>query len=133
MGFNECSNTDLKKTFDLILNTAVKNRLKQSDMPERLYIISDMEFDICAGNSNSTVFEDAKARFAKHGYKLPQVVFWNVNSINRQQPVRMNEQGVVLVSGQSPQVFSMIEGGEVDPYSFMLSIVSAERYERVAA
>ena len=133
MGFNECSNTDLKKTFDLILNTAVKNRLKQSDMPERLYIISDMEFDICAGNSNSTVFEDAKAGFAKHGYKLPQVVFWNVNSINRQQPVRMNEQGVVLVSGQSPQVFSMIEGGEVDPYSFMLSIVSAERYERVAA
>ena len=48
MSFNECSNTNIGKTFDLILDTAVKNRLKQKDMPSRLLIISDMEFDFCA-------------------------------------------------------------------------------------
>ena len=45
MSFNECSNTDIERTFELILDTAVKNGLKQSDMPSRLIIVSDMEFD----------------------------------------------------------------------------------------
>lgn len=133
MSFNECSNTNIEKTFDLILNTAVKNRLKQSDMPSRLMIISDMEFDVCADNSSMTNFENAKAKFAKKGYKLPSLVFWNVNSFNRQQPVTMNEQGTILVSGMSPQIFSMLKEDKLDPYSFMMSVISSERYERVAA
>ena len=133
MSYNECSNTNIEKTFDLILNTAVKNRLKQSDMPSRLIIISDMEFDVCADNSSMTNFDNAKAKFAKKGYKLPQLVFWNVNSFNRQQPVKMNDRGTVLVSGMSPQIFSMLKEDKLDPYSFMMSVISSERYERVAA
>jgi hypothetical protein len=54
--FNEVANTDVKKVFNLILTTAVKNRLQQSDMPDRLYIISDMEFDRCAANADVTNF-----------------------------------------------------------------------------
>ena len=133
MSFNEVSNTNIEKTFDLILNTAVKNRMKQSDMPSRLIIISDMEFDYCADDSEMTNFEAAKAKFAKKGYKLPQLVFWNVNSFNRQQPVTMNEQGTILVSGMSPQIFSMLKEGKLDPYAFMMSVISSARYERVAA
>ncbi|MCR5341383.1 MAG: DUF2828 family protein [Saccharofermentans sp.] len=133
MSFNEVSNTNIEKTFDLILNTAVKNRMKQSDMPSRLIIISDMEFDYCADDSEMTNFKAAKAKFAKKGYKLPQLVFWNVNSFNRQQPVTMNEQGTILVSGMSPQIFSMLKEDKLDPYSFMMSVISSERYERVAA
>lgn len=133
ISYNECSNTNIEKTFDLILNTAVKNRLKQSDMPSRLIIISDMEFDVCADNSSMTNFDNAKAKFAKKGYKLPQLVFWNVNSFNRQQPVKMNDRGTVLVSGMSPQIFSMLKEDKLDPYSFMMSVISSERYERVAA
>ena len=133
MGYNECSNTDLAKTFDLILRTAVKNRLKQSDMPERLYIISDMEFDACAGNAGMTNFESAKKKFAKYGYKLPQVVFWNVASRSRQQPVKKNEQGVALVSGCSPQIFGMLQEGNLDPYHYMMQVLGSERYERIGA
>ena len=133
MSYNECSNTNIEKTFDLILNTAVKNRLKQKDMPSRLMIISDMEFDCCASDASMTNFEAAKAKFAKKGYKLPQVVFWNVNSFNRQQPVRMNDRGAILVSGMSPQIFAMLKEDKLDPYSFMMSVISSERYERVAA
>ena len=133
MGFNECSNTNIEKTFDLILNTAVKNRLKQSDMPSRLLIVSDMEFDYCADNSSMTNFENAKAKFERAGYKLPQLVFWNVNSFTKQQPVTMNELGAILVSGMSPQIFSMLKEDKLDPYSFMMSVLSSARYERVAA
>ena len=133
MNYNECSNTDLEKTLELILATAVNNRLKQSDMPGRIYIISDMEFDFCAANAGATNFENAKARYENFGYKLPQIVFWNVASRNLQQPVSMNEQGVVLVSGSSPQIFSMIKEDKLDPYSFMMEVLSSERYRRIAA
>ena len=133
MSFNECSNTNIEKTFDLILDTAVKNRLKQKDMPSRLLIISDMEFDICSSDAEMTNFDNAKAKFAANGYRLPQLVFWNVNSFNRQQPVTMNEKGVTLVSGMSPQIFSMLKDDNLDPYSFMMSVISSERYERIAA
>ncbi|MBP5775547.1 MAG: DUF2828 family protein [Clostridiales bacterium] len=133
MSFNEVANTNIEKTFDLILNTAVKNRLKQADMPSRLIIISDMEFDCCASDASMTNFESAKAKFAAKGYKLPQVVFWNVNSFNRQQPVRMNDRGAILVSGMSPQIFAMLKDDKLDPYFFMMSVISSERYERVAA
>ena len=133
MGFNECSNTDIEATFDLILETAVKNHMKQSDMPSRLIIISDMEFDWCAEYADLSNFESAKKKFAKNGFRLPQIVFWNVNSRRRQQPVTMNEQGVVLVSGMSPQIFAMLKDDNLDPYSFMMSVISADRYGRVAA
>ncbi len=102
-------------------------------MPEKLYIISDMEFDWCAGNADSTNFEYARAEFEKHGYKLPQIIFWNVNSRNCQQPVKMNDRGVALVSGCNPQIFSMLKEGNMEPYKFMMSVLSSERYERIAA
>lgn len=133
MGFNECSNTDIEATFDLVLRTAVNNKLEQKDMPARLYIISDMEFDWCANNSSLTNFENARKKYDECGYKLPELVFWNVCSRNRQQPVTMNEQGVILVSGCTPQLFSMIENNSLDPYTYMMKIISSERYERIVA
>ena len=133
VSFNECANTDLQGTFDLILKTAIENKVKQEEIPEKLYIISDMEFDFCTENAEMTNFECAKKKFAKYGYTLPQIVFWNVNSINQQQPVTKNEQGVALVSGTSPQIFSMLSEGILDPYSFMLETLSAKRYERICA
>ena len=133
MSFNECANTDLQRTFDLILKTAIQNKAKQEDIPEKLYIISDMEFDYCANHGEMSNFEYAKKEFAKYGYRLPQIIFWNVESRNRQQPVTKNEQGVALVSGTSPQIFSMLSKGILDPYSFMLETLSSERYERICA
>ncbi|SKB92860.1 protein of unknown function [Lachnospiraceae bacterium] len=133
MSFNECSNTDIEKTLNLILMTAVFNKLTQADMPEKLYIISDMEFDCCAGGADVTNFEHAKKEYARYGYRLPQIVFWNVDSRNLQQPVRMNDKGVALVSGCSPHIFSMLKEGNLEPYKFMMSILSSARYERIAA
>ena len=132
-GFNEVANTDLQKVFELILRTAVRNSLPQGELPATLYIISDMEFDSCINNAGATNFENAKILFADHGYELPRVVFWNVASRNRQQPVTMNEQGVALVSGASPRVFSMIKSGVLSPIAFMLETLQAKRYERITA
>jgi len=131
--YNEIANTDLQKVFELILRTAVKNRLPQSELPETLYIISDMEFDSCMNNADATNFENAKDIFAKYGYSLPRVVFWNVQSRNNQQPVTTNEQGVALVSGTSPRIFSMIKTGTLTPYAFMMETLESERYKKITA
>lgn len=129
--FNEVANTNIQKVFELILQTAVQNKLPQSKLPITIYIISDMEFDQCAKGADITNFEYAKDLFRQHGYRLPTVVFWNVTSRNRQQPVTMHENGVVLVSGTSPRVFSMISSGKLSPYAFMMDTLSAERYVRI--
>ena len=96
--FNECANTNLQAVFDRILYTALEYRMPQKDLSSTLYIVTDMEFDSCARGASLTNFEKAKALYRKHGYKLPRVVFWNVQSRHSQQPVKMNEQGVALVS-----------------------------------
>ncbi len=131
--FNEVANTNLTAVFDLILSAAVKNRVPREDLPQKLYIISDMEFDACVNNASETVFENAEKRYAEQGYELPQIVFWNVQSRNRQQPVTMNDRGVALVSGCSPRIFSMAMEGVLDPYAFMLSVLNSERYAPIAA
>lgn len=131
--FNEVANTNLEAVFDLVLNTAVKNKVTQQQLPAKIIIISDMEFDNCMDGASITNFKNAKAKFARYGYKLPQVVFWNVASRNRQQPVRMNEQGVALVSGANPRIFSMVAGGIVSPYTMMMEVLESERYAKIAA
>ncbi len=131
--FNEVGNTNIQKVFELILNTAVKNKLLQSELPDTVYVISDMEFDSCAENADITNFAHAKKLFRQRGYKLPLLVFWNVANRNQQQPVTMNEKGVVLVSGASPRVFSMIGCGNLSPYVFMMDTLSAERYAKIQA
>ena len=131
--FNEISNTDLQKVFELLLDTAVEKHLSQEELPETLYIISDMEFDSCVRGADVTNFEYAKKQFRKHGYRLPQVVFWNVQSRRAQLPVTMNERGVVLVSGCTPRLFSMIASGNFSPYEFMMDVIGSGRYDGIAA
>ena len=131
--FNEVADTNLEAVFDLILNAAVRNQVPQEELPATLYLISDMEFNCCVRNAGATNFENAKAKFAAHGYQLPKIVFWNVQSRNTQQPVTQNEQGVALVSGCSPRIFSMLQSGMLSPMGYMLDILSAERYAKIAA
>lgn len=131
--FNEVSNTDIQKVFELILNTAIKNKLPQQELPDCIYIISDMEFDDCAVNSNKTNFEYAKEMYEKNGYKLPTLVFWNVQSRQQQVPVKVNESGVILVSGASPRIFEMVMTNELNPYDYMIKVLSNKRYSVIEA
>ena len=131
--FDEVANTDIQKVFELILNTAVKYNLPQNELPETLYMISDMEFDYCVDNAEITNFDYAKKLFSENGYELPKIVFWNVDSRHRQQPVRQNEQGVILVSGTSPRIFEMLTNGKITPEEYMLSVLNSERYKNITA
>lgn len=132
--FNEMANTNLEAVFRLILKTAVKNRVSQSELPAKLYIISDMQFDRCViGGNNDVLFSSMRKLYSQHGYKLPEIIFWNVNSRCDATPVTRSETGAALVSGYSPSVFDMVMGGECSPETVMNRILSSERYAQITA
>lgn len=131
--FDEVASTNIQGVFDLILDTAVKNNAGQEELPEKIYIISDMEFNRCARNCDVTNFEAAKRKYLKAGYRLPTVVFWNVASRKMQLPVTKNEQGVMLVSGCSPRLFSQVVTKDAGPYDHMMEILGADRYANIVA
>ncbi len=91
-----------------------------------------MEFDACTRNSSLSNFEQAKQLYKAHSYRLLQVVFWNIQSYNKQQPVKMNEQGCALVSGCTSNVFSQVTGGEMEPYKNILNVLMSERYAPIS-
>lgn len=123
-------NTDLQAAFDLILNTAVKKHIPQSEMPSALFVVSDMEFDSCC--DTHTNFEHIKTGYANAGYTMPKLVFWNVNSRNKQTPVTLDEEGTYLVSGCSPSIFQKaVNTQATTPYEFMMETLNGPRYEKI--
>jgi hypothetical protein len=126
-------NTDIKAVFDLILRTAKQNNLSQDEMIQRIYIISDMQFDACAtGGRNETLFDTIRREYASAGYTMPNLVFWNVNAYGGNQPATMTQTGVQLVSGASPSIFTnLLKGKMLTAYELMLNVLEAERYSVV--
>ena len=139
-----CMNTNLKAVFDMLFNTAVKDDIKQEDMPERIYIFSDMQFDKCVTVSDTrnrrwysyasqseidTMMEAEKKRWARYGYKLPSVVFWNVNAAFKNNIPAIGE-GFSYVSGFSPVMIETILSGK-DGIDLMLEKLNSERYKMI--
>lgn len=132
LSHNDCSNTNIEATFNLILDTAVRNQLRQQELPHTVLIISDMEFDQATwGCNTNTLFENIVAKYARYGYKLPKLVFWNVNSRTGVIPVRQNELGVGLVSGFSVNICNMVLSNELDPYKALKKVLDGARYSVV--
>ena len=122
--------TNLQAVFDLILNSCVREKVPQEEMPATIYVISDMEFNEACSRNNKTNFEEIDRKFREAGYKRPNLVFWNVNSYGKNVPVRQDENGVALVSGASPSIFQMIISGDINPLKMMKETVLKERYTK---
>lgn len=129
LSHNECTNTNIEATFELVLQTAVQNRLEQAELPRTILIISDMEFDRAVWEQGTdALFDTIRKRFAHFGYQLPRLVFWNVNSRTGTIPVRENELGVGLVSGFSVNICNMVLSDELDPFVCLKKILESKRY-----
>lgn len=128
--FNDCSNTNLQSVFTLILKTALDNAIPQSEMPTKLLIISDMEFD--PTRNGATNLKAIQQRYEESGYAMPQIVFWNVMSRNNQLPATKYNNGVAMISGFSPSMLKDVLAGEIiDPLNTMLKVLNKPRYDVV--
>jgi len=117
--------TNIQRVFSLILNAGIQYHIKQEEMPETVYIISDMEFDAC--DTGKTNYEEIKEKYRLAGYEVPNLVFWNVNASGENLPVQKDEVGVSLVSGFSPTVFKMAVENKT-PEQVMLDTINSNRY-----
>jgi hypothetical protein len=147
LSHNEVANTNIEAVFDLILSTAVNNHMSQDDIPANVLIVSDMEFDSCATSGaasrnswgwysscvrpTTTLFDTIAKKYAIYGYKLPRLVFWNVNSRTGTVPVKENDLGVALVSGFSVNIVNMVMSNKLDPYECLLDVLNVERYQPI--
>ena len=135
--YNDCSNTNIEATFDLVLKTAIQNNLKQEEIPT-LLIVSDMEFDQATSHGWNArksmfvpLFKTIEKKFKVHGYKLPKLIFWNVMSRTGTIPMKENAAGVSLVSGFSTNVIKAVLSNELDPYQTIVKILDSERYANI--
>ena len=128
-------NTNLKAVFDMLLKVAKQNETKVEDMPQRLYIFSDMEFDGCLGlgygnaeGKVNTLLENIAKEWAIAGYELPPVVFWNLDARTQNIPALGGR--FSYVSGLSPIMIETILSGK-DGYDLMLAKLMSKRYDAV--
>ena len=158
--YDDCSNTNLEATFDLILKTAIDNKLSQDELPKNLLIVSDMQFDAatCKGYAwnlkvekgwDEPIFTTIRNKFEEAGYKIPRLIFWNVNTSKTAIPEIKNELGLVLLSGYSKNIMEMIcednfeveivneegkkEVVQLSPEEILINKVKSERYDAVSA
>lgn len=139
-------NTNLEAVFDLLLRTALSSKAAADDMPERLYIFSDMQFDKCVtsgrarggrygGGSNltrggiDTLMDTIAKKWAQHGFKLPSVVFWNLNAWSGNNIPAIGP-GFSYVSGFSASMIDCILSGK-DGIDLMLMKLNSVRYEPI--
>ena len=124
--------TNLQAVFDLILTRAQQANLSEEDMPTKLLIISDMHFNYACRNNDRTNYEVIKQKYESAGYKIPGIIFWNVNGSAGNVPATMFDGNVGLVSGYSPSILQSIFKAEVlTPMELMLKTVDSPRYEMI--
>ena len=141
----DCSNTNLEKVFNLILKTAIDNHSPQSDLPERILIVSDGEFDSMCDAQNTinhygwtnsrtrvdkTFMQNINQRFKNAGYEgAPLVVFWRVNCRNSLAlPFKQDERGI-MVSGYSTNILKMVLSDKTNPMDALLEQLNIPRYD----
>lgn len=140
---NLCENTDLEATFNMLLDTAYSNHLSQEDLPESIIVISDMEIDMATAQYNyyfsrdnehgrsqkvETMMESMHRKWAKFGYKMPKLVYWNVNA--RHNIILDGSPNVSYVSGCSPVIFEQIMKGKTGR-ELMYDKLNSERYKNI--
>jgi hypothetical protein len=123
--------TNFMAAMNVILEMAIKYKLNQTDLPKRLIVVSDMQFNTADHSANNGSFEVVKKKFETAGYTLPQMVFWNVRSTNT-VPVMSGIPGVSLVSGYSPNVLkSVLYSTTVTPEETMMNAIMDTRYDLI--
>ena len=141
------SDTNIEAVFDLLLNTAIDNNCKQSDIPSKIYIISDMQFNEATYyHKKETYMEGLRKKWAKYRYELPSIVYWNVRASKSGGMFQTTYNGIncCIVGGYSPSLFRDVINGTIvevnekgekkeklDPLTVMYKTLMSERYNCV--
>jgi len=116
--------TDFTKAYQHILDVATKHNVVPESMPTMLLVLSDMQFDESQGGGWGTEpmthFGHMKEEYEKAGYKLPKIVFWNLDA-HMGTPAKCSDDSVAMVSGFSPSIMkAILNAQEFTPMDVMM-------------
>ena len=122
-------NTDIEAVFNLVLEAAISERMEYVDLPQYIFVISDMQFDQACSNYSAMKMIDKK--FRAYGYKTPTIVFWNVSDNYENYPTVENRPGAILVSGFNTNLLeAIIKSPEnITPQMFLDVVLENPRYK----
>ena len=138
-------NTDFEKVYRLILNYGIDNNLSQEQMPETIIVISDMEFDLAQNRRNSyeNAYQTLNYDFERYGYKLPLMIYWNLNSRHYEYMISTNQHNVITINGYNStisktileaEVIGTINNGQIltlTPKELMLKKLNSDRFKLI--
>ena len=138
--------TNIEATFDMLLDIAKREDVKSEDIPTRLYIFSDMEFNMAMSDNSAergwwydphcnlrseeaveTLLEKIERKWAAAGYQLPKVIFWNLDA--RQNNIPALGEKFSHVSGLSPVLVETILSGKTGIDLMIEKLVESGRYD----
>lgn len=130
--------TNLVAAFKMLLKTAVVNKVPKKDMPKSLIIISDMEIDYATYNKygdndyGKDFYDEVKGLYDEAGYKVPSLIFWNVNSRDDTFLVDDTRKNTILCSGQSTTTFKyLLSSIGCSATEVMLKVLDSDRYSDI--
>jgi len=111
-------NTDFEAAYEHILRVATRYDVLPDSMPTMLLVLSDMQFD--DSQRGMPHFEHIKEEYERCGYKLPKIVFWNLDA-HMGTPAKCSDESVAMVSGFSPSIMkAVLNAEEFNPLSIMM-------------
>lgn len=124
--------TSIESAFRSVLTTAKNANVPAEEMPTMVVVLSDMHFNRASFGANIKAIDMLRQKYQAAGYKLPRVVWWNLNASDKNVPVRFDEDGTALVSGFSPAIMkSILSAKDFTPLGIMLNTINTERYQLV--
>jgi hypothetical protein len=120
--------TNICSAFELILK---KVKGTDATMPDKIIIVSDMQFNE-ADNAYATNYDSIIMKFEEAGYKIPHIVFWNVNGSSKDFQVASDTPNVSMISGFSTDILKcVLEARPPTPYDTMMAALNDPRYDLI--
>jgi hypothetical protein len=106
-------NTDFVKCCEMIIKYGKDNNICDEDMPKKLFIYTDMQFDEATSDNNENngievLYKTIVKMFKASDYTPPKFIFWNLNSSHKETfPVNCKTEGTAMISGFSEQLLKI--------------------------
>uniref|UniRef100_A0A6C0LQ07 TROVE domain-containing protein n=1 Tax=viral metagenome TaxID=1070528 RepID=A0A6C0LQ07_9ZZZZ len=106
-------NTDFVKCCEMIIKYGKDNNICDEDMPKKLFIYTDMQFDEATSdntenNGIEVLYKTIVKMFKASDYTPPKFIFWNLNSSHKETfPVNCKTEGTAMISGFSEQLLKI--------------------------
>jgi hypothetical protein len=135
--------TDFYRACQLILERLQEAQVPAEEAPEDLLVLTDMGWDAAATtpgvknhskNHWKSQVQVIRDEYATAGYKAPRIVIWNLRAEYKDFHAAPEDDGVVMVSGWSPNVLTALQRDGVQtrtPLEGLRAALDVPRYDAV--